>query len=70
MSRWIDLAAWRPTTHHGGEMHEVRGLVLHIAEGFYEGTIAWQRGDNAGAHRQKNCGDGCCGAPAFRSWRT
>jgi hypothetical protein len=28
-------------------MNEHRGLVLHIAEGFYEGTIAWQQGDNS-----------------------
>jgi len=46
MSRWSDLAKWRPTTHHGGRMNEHRGVVLHIAEGFYEGTIAWQHGDN------------------------
>lgn len=41
MSRW-ELAAWRPTEAHGGDMSEHRGLVLHIAEGFFEGTIAWQ----------------------------
>src|SRR3954462_4125630 len=46
MSKWSDLAQWRPTTHHGGAMNEYRGLVLHIAEGYYEGTIAWQKGDN------------------------
>lgn len=42
MSRWSDIATWRPTEAHGGEAQECRGLVLHIAEGFYEGTIAWQ----------------------------
>jgi hypothetical protein len=42
VSRWTDLAQWRPSEAHGGEMHEHRGLVLHIAEGFYEGTLAWQ----------------------------
>lgn len=28
-------------------MVEVRGVVLHIAEGSYEGTIAWQKNPNA-----------------------
>lgn len=42
MSRWSDLAAWKPTAAHSGSMQEHRGLVLHIAEGFYQGTIAWQ----------------------------
>jgi hypothetical protein len=44
MSRWGDIAAWRgPTRNQGGPMVEVRGVLLHIAEGYYEGTIAWQR---------------------------
>jgi len=46
MSRWTDLARWTPTEHHGGQMAEHRGLVLHIAEGYYDGTIAWQKGDH------------------------
>lgn len=46
MSKWGDLAVWRPTSHHGGAMAEHRGLVVHIAEGYYEGTIAWQQGNN------------------------
>lgn len=42
MSRWTTLAEWRgPSPHHGGAMLEQRGLVVHIAEGTYEGTIAW-----------------------------
>src|SRR5262245_59991772 len=42
MSRW-PFAQWRgPSPNAGGPMVEVRGLVLHIAEGTYEGTIAWQ----------------------------
>ena len=44
MTRWSDLATWRgPTENQGGPMKEVRGLVLHIAEGYYEGTISYQR---------------------------
>lgn len=34
---------WRPTEAHGGPARECRGLVLHIAEGYYQGTIDWQR---------------------------
>lgn len=41
MGRW-DIAEWRgPTPNHGGAMAEQRGLVVHIAEGSYEGTISW-----------------------------
>lgn len=44
MARWTDLAEWRgPTENHGGPMIEVRGLVIHIAVGSYEGTISWCR---------------------------
>lgn len=44
MVRWPDLAEWRgPTVNQGPAMVEQRGLVVHIAEGFYEGTIAWQK---------------------------
>lgn len=54
MSRWTDLAAWRgPTINEGdgdgtpGEaadaLRSYRGLVVHIASGFYEGTISWQQ---------------------------
>lgn len=44
MAKWSDLAVWRgPTSNQGGKMVEVRGVVLHIAEGSYEGTIAWQK---------------------------
>lgn len=41
MSKWTE-AVWRPSEAHGKAMTEHRGLVVHIAEGFYEGTIAWQ----------------------------
>jgi len=44
MARWTDLAEWRgPTPNQGGPMVEHRGLVLHIADGGYSGTIAWQQ---------------------------
>jgi N-acetylmuramoyl-L-alanine amidase len=47
MLRWSELAEWRgPTAARGGAMLEQRGLVVHIAEGSYEGTIAWQKGSN------------------------
>lgn len=42
MARWTDLAVWRgPTVNQGGSMVEHRGLVLHTAEGSFEGTISW-----------------------------
>lgn len=42
MARWSDLATWRgPTPNHGGLMLEQRGVVVHIAEGSFEGTISW-----------------------------
>ncbi len=48
MSRWTDLATWRgPTANQGGPMVEQRGLVVHIAEGGFEGTIAWQKNPSA-----------------------
>jgi len=44
MALWRDLASWRgPTANQGGAMVEHRGLVIHIAEGYYEGTISYQR---------------------------
>jgi hypothetical protein len=46
MSRWSDQAVWVGTTHHGGNMSQHRGLVVHIAEGFYDGTITWQKGNH------------------------
>ncbi len=40
-----ERAVWAgpPDSNHGGAMVEVRGLVEHIAEGSYAGTIAWQK---------------------------
>ncbi|MFI6757690.1 N-acetylmuramoyl-L-alanine amidase [Micromonospora sp. NPDC050417] len=54
MALWTDLATWRGPTVNSGDgdrngneatdrMIEHRGLVLHIAEGYFEGTIAWQK---------------------------
>jgi hypothetical protein len=49
MARWPDLAQWRgpsPNKTASGQT-EVRGLVVHIAAGWYEGTISWQRNDDS-----------------------
>jgi hypothetical protein len=54
MALWTDLATWRGPTVNSGDgdrygnepgdrMIEHRGIVLHIAEGYFEGTIAWQK---------------------------
>ena len=44
MGRWIDLAPQQEKTPNtGGDMSEQRGVVLHIAQGSYAGTIAWQK---------------------------
>lgn len=46
--RWPDLAEWRgPTPNTGPAMAEQRGLVVHIAEGYYEGTISYQKNPSA-----------------------
>jgi hypothetical protein len=48
MSRWSDLAQWRgPTPNQSGAMKQQRGLVVHIASGYYEGTIAWEKNPDA-----------------------
>mgnify|MGYP001609185531 CR=1 FL=1 len=48
MGRWSDLAEWRgPTPNQGPAMVEQRGLVTHIAEGSFEGTIAWCKNPDA-----------------------
>lgn len=38
-------ATWAgpPDSNYDGSMVEFRGLVIHIAEGSYDGTIGWQR---------------------------
>jgi hypothetical protein len=48
MAHWSDLATWRgPTPNQSGPMIEIRGLVVHIAAGFFEGTISWQKNPSA-----------------------
>lgn len=48
MARWTDLAAWRgPTENSGPDLNVVYGLVLHIAQGYFEGTISWQKNPDA-----------------------
>jgi hypothetical protein len=44
MGRWTDIATWRGNGQNQGPggMVEQRGLVLHIAVGWFGGTIAWQ----------------------------
>lgn len=43
MSRW-NIATWVGPTRNqsSGRGGVTRGVVLHIAEGYYQGTIAWQ----------------------------
>jgi hypothetical protein len=49
MARWTDLARWRgPSPNIGaGDQNEHRGLVVHIADGWFEGTISWQRNNDS-----------------------
>jgi N-acetylmuramoyl-L-alanine amidase len=47
MAQWADIATWRGTNNHGGPLLEHRGVVLHIAEGTYEGTISWCQNPSA-----------------------
>jgi hypothetical protein len=49
MARWTDLAKWRgpsPNSTEGGQT-EHRGLVVHIAEGYFDGTISWQKNEDS-----------------------
>lgn len=54
MGKWSDIATWRGPTVNCGDgdgalnepadrLDEHRGIVVHIAAGYFEGTIAWQR---------------------------
>lgn len=58
MGRWTDLAQWRGSTVNSGDgdgvtgeaadrLAEHRGVIVHIAQGTYEGTISWQRNPSA-----------------------
>jgi hypothetical protein len=44
MARWTDIAKWVGSTpNQGGRLGRHDGVVVHIADGTYDGTIAWQR---------------------------
>jgi N-acetylmuramoyl-L-alanine amidase-like protein len=44
MGVWTDIATWRgPTKNVGGSVVRYLYVVLHIADGTFEGTIAWQK---------------------------
>lgn len=46
MTFWSDLPNWEnrsPVLHHAGTISDYRYVVIHTAEGSYEGTIAWQK---------------------------
>lgn len=58
MGRWTDLAPWMGPTRNEGDgdgiageaadrMYEVRGLVLHIAQGTWAGIVPWAQNPNA-----------------------
>lgn len=44
MTLWADIAEWRgPVLHHSGTIADHMYVVIHTADGSYEGTIAWQK---------------------------
>jgi hypothetical protein len=47
MARWPDVGGWVGTDNHGGAMSGHRGLVVHIAEGTYLGTISWEKNSDS-----------------------
>jgi hypothetical protein len=48
MAIWSDLATWvGPTPNRSGSIARYLYVVEHIAEGSYDGTIAWQRNPDA-----------------------
>lgn len=64
MARW-DLAEWvGPTPNRTvGGMSEYRGLVIHIMQGSYDGSIAWGKNPTSGIsfHFATRRDDGHCG---------
>lgn len=83
MARWTSLATWVGHTINEGDgdgkpleaqdrLAEVRGVVLHIASGFYEGTMSWQRNASADVSSHFIVGrDGRCAQmvdTADRAW--
>jgi hypothetical protein len=44
MPRWTDIATWAgPTPNTSGSIAKHMYVVIHTADGSYDGTIAWQR---------------------------
>lgn len=46
MTFWSDLPNWEnrsPVLHHSGTIDDHKYVVIHTADGSYEGTIAWQK---------------------------
>lgn len=44
MTLWTDIAQWRgPVLHHSGTISDHMYVVIHTADGTYEGTISWQK---------------------------
>jgi N-acetylmuramoyl-L-alanine amidase len=49
MTLWTDIAEWRgPVLHHKGTIDKYLYVVIHTADGSYEGTIAWQKNKASG----------------------
>ena len=63
MALWSDIAEWvGPTDNHSGPMQEYRGLVLHIMQGTYEGSISWAKNPASGvSFHFATAGDGRLG---------
>jgi len=48
MARWPDIADWRgPTPNTSGSIIDHMYVVVHTADGSYEGTISWQKNPSA-----------------------
>lgn len=50
MTIWTDIGAvWRgPVLAHSGTISDYRYVVIHTADGTFEGTISWQKNPQAG----------------------
>jgi hypothetical protein len=49
MTLWTDIAEWRgPVLHHTGTIADHMYVVIHTADGTYEGTISWQKNKASG----------------------
>lgn len=47
MSRWTEAKWYGPTPNKNPGHVECRGLVVHIASGYYNGTISWEKNSDA-----------------------